>query len=356
MRLVSAATALLLVLLVAAAPASAQQQRARQSAQLALSTTDANAPTGARLDLQFRNESGDPNAKPHTIQSVTIDYPESTRFDFTVPERCDASDAQLAAGGAAACPPGSVVARGRLDTDSGSPGAFPRYVENEITTFNGSNQGELITLAESKNPQTRMVSRARVVGARLVIEFPSVPGNPPPDPYLAYKRLLIAGQPITKDERTYLRTPPACPSSGAWTTRFAFTYRDGVTQRQEVAVPCRVTGEPTFDSGIGAPTGEPVDDPAFVVPRDRPAPRVRLGRLDRCVRHAFVIRVRVNSESRLRHVVVKVDGKRVAVRRTSAFRVRVDVRKLRRGRHLLEVVARDRVGDLGQAQRRFRRC
>ena len=350
MRLVAA---LALLLALAVVPAAAAQQR--QTATAGFTTTEPGAAAGTAIDVQVRG--ADANAKPPTLQRLIIDYPEGTGLDFTVPQTCRASDADLEAQGEQACPPGSVVSRGRLDTDSGSPGGVPRHVENRLTTFNGDGSGELITLAESDNPQTRVVSRAYVQGRRVVIEFPALPGNPPPDPYLAYRRFALAGTPITKEGRAFVTTPTACPSGGAWVTGLTFVYRDGAEQKLAPRSACRRPGEPAFSGGAGVGGGTLQDDPPFEEPTEAAAPRVTMtGVPRRCVRRSFLVRVRITAQAPLRHAVVEVNGRRVALRRTRSFRVRVPVRRLERGRHLLEVVARDTSGDLGAATRRFRRC
>jgi hypothetical protein len=66
--------------------------------------------------------------------------------------------------------------------------------------------------------------------------------------------------------------------------------------------------------------------------------------------------VRITVESPLRHAIVRVNGRRIALRRTRSFRVRVPASRLRRGRNFVEVSARDRAGDLGARNVRVRRC
>lgn len=339
-------------LLLAAPAVHAQQQPQRQIVSSTFTTTEPGAATGGRLDVQIRHPSN-PDAKPPALAQIVIDHPEGTRFDLSVPETCTATDAQLVEQGAAACPPGSKVADGALRTDNGSPGGPPRYTDNTLTTF-VSGPEELVTVAESKEPPTRVVSRSPVQGGRVTLSYPPVP-VPGEEPFLAYTRLQLTGLGVVRDGRAYLRTPEACPQSGAWSGTMTFTYRDGVTQRVETRSPCRRGSEPAFSLPPAA--GGIADDPAFDEPRDAAAPTVRLSAPPRrCVRRAFLLRVAVRNESPLRHVVVEVDGRRVALRRASAFRVRVPVAGLRRGRHRIDVLARDRDGDLGGATARFRRC
>jgi hypothetical protein len=350
------AAAIVLALLAAAPYAGARQQEQeppRQAVSIGFGTTEPNAPAAGHLALEVRDPA-DPEAKPPSLAQVVVEYPEGTRFDFGVPEHCTASDAELMRDGEAACPPGSVVARGALQTDNGSPGGFPRHTDNVLTTF-AAGEGQLVTLAESQDPETRVVSRPRIEGRRATFTFPAVPTPTPPDPFLAYRSLRLTSLRVVRGDRAFARTPEACPD-GRWRGSMTFTYRDGVTQQVPTSVPCRTPSEPPFAAG-GPGSGEAVDDPPFLEPRDADAPEVRLrGVPRRCVRRSFVVRVRIAAETPLRHAVVEVDGRRVALRRSGTFRVRVPVRRLRRGRHLLEVVARDRAGDLGAASRRFRRC
>ena len=329
-----AATALVLAAAAGVpAPASAQD---RQAAQLGFTTTEPQTAAGPRLDITIRDQGGTPPGAGRIVNT----FPQGTIFDFSVPPACEASDAELATRGAAACPPESAVARGKLDADTG-----PRPAEHDLTAFSNG-QNELILVAE--NAQSRIVSRARVEDAKVTIEFaaPTV-----------VRRLTLSGTPLTKGGATFLRTPPACPARGGWTSTLTFIYRDGVTQRATPTTPCRQTGEPQFRSEDGIVGEGRPDDPPFEEPSDADAPTVRLsGAPKRCVRRSFTLRVRIAAEAGLRHAVVRVDGRRRAVRRATSFALRVSTAGLRRGRHRLEISARDHEGDLGARTIRFRRC
>lgn len=217
---------------------AAQAEGPRQTASLRFSTTEPGVPTGSDLRVDFRDPS-DPSAKPRAVQTITIRFHPGTRFDTTAVEQCKASDAQLTLQGAAACPPGSRVQTGVLITDTGSPGVIPRFNENQLTNFN--NQDELIGLAETASPPTRMVSRSPVGQSTVTVGFPAIPGGPP-DFLLGYKSLATAGPAGGRGSRFYARTPPSCPASGHWTNSFTFLYRDGVSQHQDTQTPCRPAG------------------------------------------------------------------------------------------------------------------
>ena len=63
---------------------------------------------------------------------------------------------------------------------------------------------------------------------------PPVPGSPPPDPFLAVKRVRVTLDSATRevDGRTqaFITTPAVCPPARRWLAEASFAYRDGVTQ------------------------------------------------------------------------------------------------------------------------------
>ena len=231
-RRFGASTLCLTALLLSASAAGAQE---RQSASLRFTSGEPGTSTGSDLAVDFRNPS-DPAGKPPAIQTLVVRFHPGTRFDTGAVQQCKASDAQLMAQGAAACPPGSRVQQGTLITDSGAPPPLARLTENQLTNFN--NQDELVGLAETTSPPTRVVSRSRVGADSVTIGFPALPGGPP-DFLLGYKSLRIGGPPAGSGNRVGVRTPPVCPASGNWTNTLTFTYRDGVTQSQQTQTPCR---------------------------------------------------------------------------------------------------------------------
>src|ERR687896_246276 len=71
-------------------------------------------PTGTRFSARY-HAAGDPDAPPPYMRKMTF-YPRAGwRWDTSVPERCTASDLELAARGAAACPEGSRIGGGSAD-------------------------------------------------------------------------------------------------------------------------------------------------------------------------------------------------------------------------------------------------
>jgi len=226
--------------LLPAGPAIAQATD-RQTGSLRFTTSEPGAPTGNELAADWRNPT-DPDGKPFSVARLVIRLHPGTVIDTSVQEQCKASDAQLQAQGAQACPAASRVGGGTIVSDTGSSGGFPRFNENRIDNFN--NEGELIGVADATNlPPApgigRVVSRSKISGTSTTIEFPAFPGNPPPDNFTAIKTLRTSAPAFVRGDRTGLRTPPTCPDSGHWTNTLIFTYRDGVSQTVESHSPCR---------------------------------------------------------------------------------------------------------------------
>jgi hypothetical protein len=263
------------------------------------------------------------------VKTIVSELPPGSVIDTTAIEQCKASDAELMAQGAAACPPGSLVSAGTVLTDSGSAGLVPRFTTNRVQNFN--NTGELIGIAESQDPPTRVVSRAKVSGRTVTFTAPTLSGNPPPDPYTAFRDLRLTGPALVRGGAAYTRTPPVCPRSGDWTATFTFSYQDGASERTQTGTPCR---------------------------RDLKPPRVRLRGvpLGRCASGNFTVRVRIGERSPVRRVALYVDGRLVHATTHRVFRRRIRARRLRAGRHRLTVIARDSSGNRGRRTLRFRRC
>jgi hypothetical protein len=86
------------------------------------------------------------------------------------------------------------------------------------------------------------------------------------------------------------------------------------------------------------------------------APVVKLTHVPRrCVSRAFKARVRAKS-SRLKRVNVMRDRHRIASKRRKRFKVRVKVKGLKRGKHLLTARASDRAGRADRDTAVFRVC
>jgi hypothetical protein len=75
-----------------------------------------------------------------------------------------------------------------------------------------------------------------------------------------------------------------------------------------------------------------------------------------CVRAAFTATFRIRDRSRLRRLVITLDGRRIARTTRKNFTVRIGAASMRSGRHTLRVLAVDRAGNRRVATRSFLRC
>ena len=317
--------------LAATLPASASAAGPRQTFTGAFTSKTPGASSGYRLAIDYFNPA-DPQAKPPAVERVLQRLHEGSRLDTSAAPRCTASDAELVSQGAAACPANTQVGTGEIDADIGQAvGRFPRVIKTRVTVFNADQ--ELILYAESTNagdPPLRVPSRSAVGERTFTSEAPPIPAVSPSDPYLAIKRVRLDIHAVTAGGKALIRTPPACPAGGAWTTTGTFTYRDGVTETVSNGSPC------TPGAGRGS--------------RDRWKPRIRFRGLRRgCA--STRVGVRIGEHNRLRRAVAWLDGRRVRSTRRKRFGVRILA-----GRHRLKVVAVDAAGNRARRAIRFRRC
>ena len=91
---------------------------------------------------------------------------------------------------------------------------------------------------------------------------------------------------------------------------------------------------------------------------DRTKPRISVGGVQAsgCSRTAFTANIRVRDASRLRRVVVTVDGRTLRRTKSKRFSVSVPANNMRAGRHTLRVLAVDARGNRRTVSRSFRRC
>src|SRR5919109_4275627 len=133
----------------------------RQTVSASYSTTLPGAAVGNRLVIDWRNPA-DPAAKPYAVDTIVIQLPPGSRFDFSALPQCKASDAELLVQGAAGCPPESKVNSGEVLSDTGSPGGFPRFVHTRTVNFN--NEGELVGIGDAQEVPFRSVLRSKIKG------------------------------------------------------------------------------------------------------------------------------------------------------------------------------------------------
>ena len=340
MRRASLAVVVGLAALVPAADAGAQQLSRQAFAGELLSPVPGSS-SGYRLAIDYRDPA-DPDGKPYAVDQILQELPEGAAIDTSVPVRCTASDQQLQAEGATACPEESIVGRGRIDVDTGGgAGPVPRVIESRLTVFN--TEGAVILFTESTNVPGRPIrtSGRSAAGPRsFTSTAPPLPGAPPPEPFTAVKRVHLVFDAVSRDGRAFIRTPPACPADGGWITTGTFTYRDGVSETERYRSRCD-----SSPSAVAPPAREACPRPVLALAR--PAASAR--RLNR--RRVLGVSLRVDGTLRgvRARLVERRSGRVVAqglVREAGRDRVVVLRRRslARAGSHRVVASGRDACG------------
>ena len=217
-------------------PASAGPADRYQEAHLTFAPVGPTRATGVYLGIDYTNPD-DPDAKPPAVRKVVEILPRGSRIDTSAPARCRASDLELMAQGAAACPARSVVGTGFIKIDTGIEGPA-RYLREDVTFLN--NNHELIYLNTDRTTGLRVVTRAEVTRRRVISTVPPLPGSPPDGAAIDRVRAEFPKlvRRVDGERRVYVRTPGECPDSGYWVTRLRFTYDDGTQQTERTRVGC----------------------------------------------------------------------------------------------------------------------
>ena len=186
------------------------------------------APAG-QIPFMTWSDPGAPNEVPKTIKRIRMTFHPGTRFDTAALARCRATDDQVMAKGASACPAASTLGTGHTKAVFASGSGFT----TDVTLFNA--RGEILVLvALQGNPIT--VFRDRVKGRTITIE-PVLPAG------VSLQRLKLRIDRHSKGRgakrRTYMRTPPSCPATRKWTTVVRFIYADRSAQTLRSRTPCR---------------------------------------------------------------------------------------------------------------------
>jgi hypothetical protein len=201
-------------------------------------TTRPGAPSGFSYEGTY-HAAGDPSGYPPYMRKMVFYSPDGLRYDTSVPERCTASDVELAAFGPAACPPGSRLGGGT--TTTAFLGRFPSTVDVDL--FNNTN--EQIILAHS--PFLTTVARGQIhpdgsVEFASPTCYPSVePPGCPADTVLQLHSFITAPaytRSVDGVVRSWLTTPPTCPRSRYWQSPVRFWWADGSIDTVVTRQPC----------------------------------------------------------------------------------------------------------------------
>jgi len=216
---------------VAAEAAIAQQAGVTYSDQF--TTREPGAQSGRHNVNRYFN-AADPEAKPPPLKHLRIELPPGARFDTGALPECMASDAELAARGAAACPGATKLGDEVYLFDTGFPEPN-RHVTTDIDFFN--ERDGIIIVSRERSTGSNLILHGKVTPRTYDLEYTPLPGTPPDGGANRSEdaRFLAARGP----GGPYLTTPPTCPPSGSWTFRATFTYMNGEVLDRESRSPCR---------------------------------------------------------------------------------------------------------------------
>ena len=211
----------------------------RETVDQTFTTTAPAAPTGLGYSGRY-HAAGDPNGNPPYLRRMVFYPPSGMRLDTSVPDRCTATDAELAVRGPAACPAGSLIGTGTADGIFYFPFSdqvFDRYHHN---TYVLNNAGEQILLVESEGftVQRGQVHPDGSVEFNPTTCFPATPTGQCADDYILQLGSTSTLPAYTRGSGSYATTPPTCPDSGHWESVVKFWWSDGSVDSVTSTQPC----------------------------------------------------------------------------------------------------------------------
>ena len=172
---------------------------------------------------------GEPGGKPKELIRIRVGFHPGTRIDTAALPRCRASDKKVQRLGLRACPAstglGIVHAEGVISTGLRFNPVGHLFNARRAIIVVVTVDGRYITSFRDDLTRDTLTVNFRIPRG---ISFTSF------KPHIPRHFRKRAGK-----RRAYLRTPPSCPTTGAWTTTVVFSYRDGSTQELSAATPCR---------------------------------------------------------------------------------------------------------------------
>ena len=170
------------------------------------------SPSGLKLDVaQTPTPAGQ---QPPVVRRLVITLPKGAKIDTKALARCSASVAQVTADGLSACP-----AKTRLGTGTASVFAGSGNIAAKVTLFNRKN-GFLLALTTGDTVIRAFTGTAK--GRTIDATLPQVDLGGGKEASLV--RLQLTVKKHTKGKRTFLRTPPTCPTSLFWRLIYAPTF------------------------------------------------------------------------------------------------------------------------------------
>jgi hypothetical protein len=172
---------------------------------------------------------GEPGGKPKELIRIKVGFHPGTRIDTAALPRCRASDTDVRILGLRACPAptrlGIVHAEGVISTGLRFNPVGHLFNARRAIIVVVTVAGRYVTSFRDDLTRDKLTVNFRIPAGISLIRFkPHIPRH--------FRKRAGKG-------RAYMRTPPSCPATGAWTTTVLFSFRDGSTQELAAATPCR---------------------------------------------------------------------------------------------------------------------
>jgi hypothetical protein len=198
------------------------------------------APAG-RVFIDTFTNADDPSAKPPSVSNFRLKLPPGARFDTDAIAQCTATDAELTAQGASACPEDTHIGGELFLADTGFPEPN-RFITADVVYINADDT--IIGVGTDRATGARVVNRGTVAPDGEEISVPMLPGTPPEGAAVVREEARFDAL-VGPDGDPYLRTPPTCPKRGYWVLTGTYSFRNGDEQTLESRSPCdRATATP----------------------------------------------------------------------------------------------------------------
>jgi hypothetical protein len=175
------------------------------------------------------SDPGEPAGKPKELIRIKVGFQPGTRIDTAALPRCRASDKDVQRLGLRACPAstrlGIVHAEGVISTGARFDPVGHLFNARRAIIVVVTVGGRFITNFRDDVTRDTLTVNFRIPAGVSFIRF---------KPHIPRHFRKRAGK-----RRAYMRTPPSCPATGAWTTTVVFFFRDGSTQEHSAPTPCR---------------------------------------------------------------------------------------------------------------------
>jgi hypothetical protein len=175
------------------------------------------------------SDPGEPGGKPKELVRIKVGFHPGTRIDTAALPRCRASDRDVRLFGLRACPAstrlGIVHAVGVISTGLHFNPVGHLFNASRAIIVVVTVDGRYITSFRDDLTRDTLTVNFRIPAGISLVRF---------KPHIPRQFRKRAGK-----RRAYLRTPPTCPATGAWTTTVLFSYRDGSNQELSAPTPCR---------------------------------------------------------------------------------------------------------------------